>query len=105
MAAVPGFLSTLQTAVAADDRNAVAALVRYPLVTYNNGVETARYADAAALIAAYDTLFTPAVKDAIAKATPETLFTNIDGVMIGNGEVWIDNSSLPLMIKTINAQQ
>lgn len=103
-AAVPVFLSTLQAAVAADNRAAVAALVRYPLTTYDNGVATAEYADAAALLAAYDALFTPAVKDAIARATPETLFTNIDGVMIGNGEIWIDNSSLPLMIKTINAQ-
>lgn len=103
-AAVPAFLSTLQAAVAADNRAAVAAMVRYPLTTYDNGVATAEYADAAALLAAYDALFTPAVKDAIARATPETLFTNIDGVMIGNGEIWIDNSSLPLMIKTINAQ-
>lgn len=101
---IPAFLAALQAAIASDNRAAVAAMVRYPLTTYNNGVATAEYADAGALLAVYDALFTPAVQAAIRSATPETLFTNADGVMIGNGEIWIDDSLTPPMIKSINAE-
>lgn len=81
------FFETLQKAVAADDRPAVARLVDYPFQARIGG-KAVKVRDAAHFVADYDRIVTPKVKRAIADQTYATLFVNWQGVMIGDGEVW-----------------
>ena len=46
-------------------------------------------ADEDDLAAQFDTLFNDKVKAAVSAQTYETLFVNQDGVMFGDGELWI----------------
>ena len=81
------FFDTLQKAVAADDRKAVAAMIDYPFQARINDKAT-KLRDAAHFIADYEKIVTPKVKKAVANQTYATLFANWQGVMIGDGEVW-----------------
>lgn len=81
------FLETLQKAVAADDRKAVAAMIDYPFQARINDKAT-KLRDSAHFITDYEKIMTPKVKQAVAKQTYATLFANWQGVMIGDGEVW-----------------
>ena len=103
------FLSRLQAAVRADDRSAIAGLIAYPLrVNFDNGPKT--YRDRHSIERDFQRIFTPRVKQAILNQEADKLFTSYQGSMIGDGEVWFDqtcsNASCsnrgPLRIKTIN---
>jgi hypothetical protein len=102
--AVAAALAALQSAVAADDRAAVAALVVYPFSTYNNGTVVKTYTDANALLADYDLLFPASVRAIIAASVPGNVFVNAHGVMLGNGEIWMNTNgdSGALKITAIN---
>jgi hypothetical protein len=62
------FISSLQQAVARNDRSAVAAMVRYPL-DVRAGALQIPVADAAAFVKLYDSLITPGIKGVIARAS------------------------------------
>ena len=62
------FLSQLQRASAADDRGGVAALLRYPITISIGGLRVP-FSDAASVIARYDDIFNPTLRDAIANAS------------------------------------
>lgn len=64
---VQRFLRDLQQSVARDDREAVARLMRYPLGVWAAGVRIP-VPDSAALLENYDAVFSPALKDVIARA-------------------------------------
>ncbi|MBZ8134192.1 hypothetical protein [Afifella sp. IM 167] len=95
------FLARLKQAAAADDREALAGMVRYPLNVYGPG-KPKTYGNAKALLADFDKVFTPGVKTAISEATYGSLFIRDQGAMIGNGEVWFDGADGKILIKTIN---
>ena len=101
--AYAAFLTKLQTAVRADDRAAVVALVAFPL-RVNSGGRSRLYRDAAAVRRDYDAIFTPRVRSAILGQRFDRLFGRDQGVMIGDGEVWFDHVSAsgPVRIKSIN---
>jgi hypothetical protein len=61
------FLRALQREVARDDRAAVSALIRYPLIVFAGGVRIP-ITDAAALLQNYDVVFSPALKTLISQA-------------------------------------
>ena len=81
------FLAELKTAVQAVDKRKVAAMVKYPL-RVNTGEGHKTIQSASKFLTEYDRLFTASVRKAITAQTPECLFANWQGVMIGNGEVW-----------------
>lgn len=83
----------LQRGIAADDRAAVAALLRYPVRVTVAGKDQ-KLADAAAFQREYDKIVTPALKALIAEQRFDTLFVNQQGVMLGQGEVWINGKCL-----------
>lgn len=85
------FFDELQTRVANRDAEAVSAMIAYPITVRTNGEEYL-IPDAESFAADYDSLITPAVADAIAAQAWDTLFVNADGMMIGNGEVWINGT-------------
>lgn len=74
-------------AVKRGDKQAVAALVSYPVrVQLPGGRKLLR--SAAELVANYDAVFTPRYRDAILQALPRNMFVRDQGIMLGNGEVW-----------------
>lgn len=86
---VTQFVARLKQAVATGDRATVAAMVNYPLTVSGEGERTATYRTPAALRANYARIFTPEVKAFIAAAKGDRLFSRDQGVMMGNGEVWM----------------
>ena len=83
------FLTQLQNAVRANDREAVIKLVGLPLRVNFNRAHF--YRDAKSVRANYDRIFTPKVRKAILAQRFEQLFGRDQGVMIGGGEVWFDH--------------
>lgn len=88
--------------MAADDYASVAAMVKYPLTVYSSGGRSRTYRDAAALSANYARVFTPEVKTAVAAAKADDLFSRDQGVMIGNGEIWMNEIRASMKIITVN---
>ncbi len=96
------FLATLQALVKADDRQQIAGMIRYPLNVYS-AKRHRRISNPGAFVSGYPVLFSPAVKKAIEQQSPECLFGNWQGVMIGNGEVWFEEGpDGTIKIKTLN---
>lgn len=81
------FLTRLQAAVRADDRDAVTGLIAYPL-RVNSAGRAASYPDARSVRADFDRIFTPRVKHAILNQRVERVSLGDHGVMIGTGAVW-----------------
>jgi hypothetical protein len=101
--AVAAFLPRLQKAVAADDRKAVAALVRFPLRAWD-GRRSVSIPDRRALGARYGAIFTADLRKVVADARVDTAFANWQGVMWESGRIWIaPDEAGTLRIITINA--
>jgi hypothetical protein len=66
----------------------VVSLVNYPLTVSMDG-EEATYASEQELLDDYDSVFTETIMEAVSNQEYGDLFVNSEGVMIGNGEVWI----------------
>jgi hypothetical protein len=75
-------------AVRENDRGTVASLISFPLEIHTNG-KRRTIANAKDFLAAYDSIFTPALKESIAKVVPHHMFTRSEGIMLGNGIVWL----------------
>jgi hypothetical protein len=87
-------IESLQQAVAAGDSAAVAALVSYPIDVQINGRKTTLNNEKA-FIADYDKFMTPAIAKAITDTRYADVLVNWKGVMLGNGEVWINGICRP----------
>ena len=86
----------------ADDHAAIATMVKYPLTVYSSAGRPATYRNAAAISANYTRVFTPEVEAAVAAAKPDGLFARDQGVMIGNGEIWMKQIGGSMKIITVN---
>ncbi|MBK8086060.1 MAG: hypothetical protein IPK28_20770 [Devosia sp.] len=78
----------IQAAVVAGDAIALAEYIPFGEPITVNG-QSRVFPDADAFVAAYGEIFTPDVVEAVVAQTYTTLFVNSEGVMFGNGEVWI----------------
>ena len=83
----------LQQGVANGDQAAVAALMRYPL-RVNTGGDKREVPDAAAFQRDYERIITAPVARAISAQSFETVFVNQQGVMVGNGQAWLNGACL-----------
>jgi hypothetical protein len=103
------FLSRLQAAVRADDRRAVTALIAFPL-RVNTASGARIYRDGRSVERDFARIFTPKVRQAILAQRADQLFVRDQGAMIGNGEVWFDqtcpnsacSSAGPVRITAVN---
>jgi hypothetical protein len=80
--------AAVQAAVADEDADALAALVSYP-ITIRSGPEELTIDDVEAFAQHYEEIMTEEIVTAITDQTYESLFVNSDGVMFGNGQVWL----------------
>jgi len=87
------FLKKLQQWVMNNDKEKLAAAIRYPLKEIKTEEE---------LIAAYDRVFTKEVKLSFATINFNQVFRNQKGVMTEGGKVWITQSGNEFFIFAIN---
>jgi hypothetical protein len=83
------FLAKFQAALQSNHRETVAMLVNYPLLVTGAAGRT-HVRSREQLLASFDHIFTPAVRSAILKATPDDVWSNYQGFMIGDGVIWFD---------------
>lgn len=76
-------------AVADGDEAGFAAWVSYPIAVTADG-EAMTIEDAAQFEAHYDVVLTDEIKSAIAEQKWQDLFVNYQGIMFGNGQVWLN---------------
>ncbi|CAH0339634.1 hypothetical protein [Rhizobium sp. CECT 9324] len=82
-------IADLQGRIANEDSIAVSAFIDYPItVTINGKRKTLRQAED--LEPLYYDIFIPEITDVIVNQDYGSLFVNGDGVMFGNGEVWMN---------------
>jgi hypothetical protein len=86
------FLAELKSAVRAGHKQKVASMISYPL-SVSRGDEKNRVKSRREFVGGYEQIFTPQVAKAVISQTPDCLFANSDGVMIGDGEVWFQQRS------------
>ncbi|WP_394893309.1 hypothetical protein ACG873_17155 [Mesorhizobium sp. AaZ16] len=87
------FFTDLKKAVSAGDRKAVAAMVDYP-ITVSIGGKDVKIKSGKDFVAHYDHIFSEKIVMAVEKQTYAALFANDQGIMIGDGEIWIDGICL-----------
>ncbi|WP_158944000.1 hypothetical protein [Granulicella sp. S190] len=90
---VQHLLSRLQQAVASHNATEVADLVHYP-IKVNPGKHPLTIKSPKAFAKDYDRIITSDISSVILKQKYDALFVNSQGVMIGDGEVWISGFCL-----------
>jgi ABC-type Co2+ transport system permease subunit len=82
-------IDAIQFAIAEGDAAGVAAWVAYPITVAAAG-EPLVLEDEAQFVEHYDDFMTDDIVEAVATQAYEELFVNSEGVMFGNGQVWIN---------------
>ena len=77
-------LERLQRALVAEDADAVAALVSFPLRVGGRRVRTPQE-----MARDYRAIWTPSLQRLVLAQRVEELFVNVQGVMLGDGAVWL----------------
>lgn len=84
------FDAALRAAIERRDASALAPLVQFPLRLNHADGKHASLESAAALSSRFDQAFGPAVRATVAGQKVDALFCNADGVMYGDGAVWVN---------------
>jgi hypothetical protein len=103
---VEDFVSKIQSYIANDNKEKLAEEIKYPINVKING-EVTKIQDKDELIKNYDKIFYVEYKQKISKTSTKYLFVNYQGIMVGVGELWINDvistgSDSKLMIIGIN---
>lgn len=81
------FLTSFQNALKSNDHDAVASLIRFPLLVTAGGK---RRLTRTQLLADYNHIFNPTLRAAILSATPDDVWGNVHGFMVARGAIWFD---------------
>ena len=103
---VEDFVSKIQSYIANDNKEKLAEEIQYPINVKINGKIT-KIQDKDELIKNYDKIFYVEYKQKISKTSTKYLFVNYQGIMVGVGELWINDvistdSNSKLMVIAIN---
>ncbi|MGH8117384.1 MAG: hypothetical protein ACREP0_03915 [Rhodanobacteraceae bacterium] len=85
---IVAFLGNVRTGVRANDRDAVAALIAYPLRVNLGPGKATRVASRHDLLAHYSKIITPGVAGKIGKMNPHVVFCRDGMAMGGDGVIW-----------------
>ncbi len=94
---------TLQAAVEVGDPEAVASLVSYP-ITVKVGDAELTFDGPEAFASRYADIFTDEIKSAVLGQKYDELFVRDQGVMFGNGQVWLSGICLDEACETSEAK-
>lgn len=107
-AAVLAFITLLQKNVAAGNKSAVAEMVNYPLsLNQTKGTGKPQHTEIknkASFLADYDKIITEGLKNTLKNQDMNDLFVRDQGLMLGNGDIWLspDAKTNKIGIITIN---
>jgi hypothetical protein len=96
-------IRALQDAVRAQDAAGVAHLVSYPLKVTLHG-KAVSIANPQQFVAHYDAIITPEIAAAIENQAYGDLFVNGQGIMFGQGEVWVNGICHDSACKRVDAR-
>ena len=96
------FVSTLKKAIAAKDIQNISKTIIFPLRVNTHNSKSYQVKNEREFNNLFSKIFTPAVINAIQIQNPNDLFCRDQGVMIGQGEVWINEINGKVGIFTIN---
>lgn len=82
-------ITALQDGVEAHDADAVAELVSYPISVAVNGKKMV-IKSPKAFVTHYDAIMTPEITEAVTDQDYGDLMVNSQGIMFGDGQVWIN---------------
>jgi hypothetical protein len=100
------FLVKLQSAMQADDRQAIADMVRLPLrVNGPSAKQVKIYRSRRSILRDFDHIFSEPIRRAILAQRADMLFRRYDGAMIGNGEIWFDAPCLDVACRNAGAPE
>lgn len=85
---VKSFLESLKKSVEAEDKVYLSNVARYPLRYFENKKRKSVNGPAQ-FVKKYKAIFTDKVKHTIENQQYQDLFVDSEGIMLGNGEVWI----------------
>ena len=103
---VENFVSKIQNYIINDNKVKLAEEIKYPINVKINGKIT-KIQNKDDLIKNYDQIFNVDYKQVISNSPTKYLFVNFQGIMFGNGEIWINDvidpgSNSKLMVIAIN---
>lgn len=101
-------IAELKQALEANDRATVSTLFHYPFCVNRDGCE--RYETPEEVLRDFDRIFSPRLRELIARQGVTDHWINYQGAMIGSGEIWYEalcldehcDVSTPVRIRTIN---
>ncbi len=96
-------IKSLQQGVKDKDAKAVAALVDYPISVKIDGKDMEIKSEKD-FVAHYDAIFTPAIAKVVEDQKYEDLFVNYQGIMFGDGQVWINGICKDSACKAFDAK-
>lgn len=80
---------SIQGAVAEGDAASVASWVAYPITVTDENGDKLTLEDESQFVEHYDEFMTDEIVDAVAQQDYAALFVNSEGVMFGDGQMWI----------------
>lgn len=92
-AAVEAFVKRMRTSIMKDNKEWVAAHVQYPIKVKTVDGKNLLVKNDTQLIKEFDRIFHQEFKESLKKVCACNMFSNYEGVMIGNGLIWIANSA------------
>ena len=103
---IENFFSKIKNYIVNDNKVKLAEEIQYPINVKINS-ELIQIKDKDDLINNYDQIFNADYKQLISNSPTKYLFVNYQGIMLGNGEIWVNNVIQPdnnskLMITAIN---
>ncbi len=96
-------ITGFQNAVKTHDTAAAAALVDYPISVKINGKDT-NIKSASEFVQNYDAIMTKEITNAVVNQNLDDLFVNWQGVMFGDGQVWITGVCKDNACKNVNVK-
>jgi hypothetical protein len=89
--ALESFIVTIKKAIANNDKMWIADHLFYPVRVRISEKSTLAIKNKNQLLLQYDKIFTPAMKQKISSTFSFNLFSNYQGVMLGDGQLWVNN--------------
>lgn len=93
----------LQDGIRRNDRQKVAALVRYPITIRVEG-RRKMIGDARDFVAQYDRIVTPDIAAAVSAQNWDDVLVTTKGIMIGDGEVWLNGICRDTLCRMFDAR-
>jgi len=90
-------VQSLLSAVLRGDKTNAVRFISYPLLVNFPDRTNKKFRNAAAVLVAWNALFTPAMMAKLQRALPHDMFVHNGMAMIGNGEAWFDDEGLAVL--------